>query len=113
MCGGLEWSGRTYCPAGITCYAKDQWYSQCLRSCPGGWACATNTNTQASTVAPVVSSNNAGSNSLTNYNNKFPYCQFRFGAEFKGGDKDYSHLDYISIWIGKLICKLHFILLID
>ncbi len=32
--------------------------------------------------------------------NKFPYCQARFGAEFKGGDKDYSHLDYISIWIG-------------
>jgi len=93
QCNGEGWSGRTYCPSGLTCFRKDKWYSQCLKSCPTGqgWECG---------QSGVTSSPSTTGSAVVSTGNKFPNCQFRFGAEFKGGDKDYSHLDYISIWIG-------------
>lgn len=47
-CGG-EWSqcggaGAAYtcCNAGLTCFKKDMWYSQCTKSCPDNtWECGT------------------------------------------------------------------------
>ncbi|KAF9485611.1 hypothetical protein BDN70DRAFT_902956 [Pholiota conissans] len=33
QCGGIGWTGPTYCPSGWACIYINQWYSQCL---PGG-----------------------------------------------------------------------------
>ena len=39
QCGGINFVGPTQCDTGLSCYVKDQKFSQCLATCPIGWPC--------------------------------------------------------------------------
>lgn len=102
--------------SGTTCFVKDQWYSQCLYSCPSGWQCggsvtttsAATTNAQTKTTTTTTAQPATGSTTTANSSatttqmtpGAFPNCRFRFGAAFSPNAYDYSKLDYITIWIG-------------
>ena len=38
QCAGDNW-GPVECKQGLKCHKKDQWYWQCLKSCPKDWEC--------------------------------------------------------------------------
>jgi hypothetical protein len=39
QCNGANWPAPKECRIGLKCQRKDQWYSQCLKSCPDSWEC--------------------------------------------------------------------------
>jgi hypothetical protein len=69
------------CSNGLQCYNRDSSYGQCLKSCPHDWQC-----TQLSSSLNSFSSN----------------CNFKFGQTWSNLNKDYSQMDYITIWASNL-----------
>ncbi|KAL9054337.1 MAG: hypothetical protein Q9162_004211 [Coniocarpon cinnabarinum] len=59
QCGGSGWTGGTTCPAGSTCQAQGQYYSQCLPGAAAGSSSAGSTTLATSTRAPTGSSSAA------------------------------------------------------
>ena len=47
---GKQFTGTTCCIIGYQCYKQDDYYSQCLTSCPSGWSCQ---QTQQSLTTPT------------------------------------------------------------
>ena len=39
QCNGAKWPSVKECRPGMKCQKKDEWYSQCLKSCPDAWEC--------------------------------------------------------------------------
>jgi len=103
-----ECTGGKSCDSGLKCYAQNQYYSQCLKTCPQDWQCssggATSSTTKPATTTrkPVAITTGTPSTSsgigkaLTND------CSFAFGAAFDGNSRDYSQVDYATIWIGTI-----------
>ena len=90
-------TGGKKCTPGVTCFAKDQYYAQCLRSCPSGWQCTTvgpAPSAPSGGQAPSAPSTSSSSRAVTND------CTFGFGSAFDGNNRDYSHYDFATIWIG-------------
>lgn len=100
-------TGGKKCDSGLNCYAQTQYYSQCLTACPEGWQCSTGggvsttaepatatTSKSVGTTTRGPSTSNGGA--LTND------CSFGFGAAFDGNSRDYSQVDYATIWIGTI-----------
>lgn len=40
QCNGENWSGLVKCKPGLKCMRQNQYYSQCLKTCPAGWECS-------------------------------------------------------------------------
>jgi hypothetical protein len=101
-----ECTGGRKCDSGLNCYAQTQYYSQCLKACPSGWQCssgggaASTTKPATTTGKPVATTTGkpgtSSGKALTND------CSFAFGAAFDGNSRDYSQVDYATIWIGTI-----------
>jgi hypothetical protein len=103
-----ECTGGKKCDSGLNCYAQTQYYSQCLKACPSGWQCssggatpttakpATTTGKPAATTTGKPATSGANGKSLTSD------CSFGFGMAFEGNSRDYSQVDYATIWIGTI-----------
>lgn len=39
QCGGIGFTGPTTCQTNTYCFKQNDWYFQCLYTCPSGWAC--------------------------------------------------------------------------
>lgn len=68
------------CSNGLQCYHRDSSYGQCLKTCPHDWQCS-----------KVSSFNSFSSN-----------CEFKFGQTWSNLNKDYSQMDYITVWASNL-----------
>lgn len=91
QCGGTGYTGPTTCASGLSCYAQDQYYSQCLASCPSGWACSNQvvTNVPSGSTTTVVSSS-TDAVTFIDFGGKIPF-EDQFDVFFKydaAGDRD-------------------------
>ncbi len=98
-----EWAdctGGKKCDSGLNCYAQHQYYSQCRKACPSGWQCENGGGGNPATAKPATT----GQPMTANGNAKALSADysFGFGASFDGNSRDYSHLDYATIWIGTI-----------
>jgi hypothetical protein len=101
-------TGGKKCDSGLNCYAQSQYYSQCLKTCPQDWQCSTGGGVSTTSKPPTTtgkpvgtttkgtSTSNGNGGALTND------CTFGFGAAFDGNSRDYSEVDYATIWIGTI-----------
>lgn len=90
QCGGMSYTGPTRCANGLNCFKQNEYYSQCLHSCPSNWACADHDSVPVA-VTPV--------GNLPTQSAGFQ-CKFKYGSWYNGNNFDYSVVDYIGIWIG-------------
>ena len=101
-------TGGKKCDSGLTCYSQTQYYSQCLKACPTGWQCstgggATSTNKPLTTSNKPVATTTGNSPAPTGNRKALTNdCSFGFGAAFDGNSRDYSQVDYATIWIGTI-----------
>ena len=99
-------SGAKQCDAGLKCFSQTQYYSQCLKTCPSGWQCSTGgvtaSTSKPSTTSKKPAGTTTGKPSISNGNRKALTndCSFGFGAAFDGNSRDYSQVDFGTIWIG-------------
>lgn len=54
------------------------------------------------TTSTTTTSTTTYSSSLFPSSKPFPDCLFRYGRNFRKDVFDYSHYDYISLWLGKI-----------
>ena len=95
-----ECTGGLKCDSGLNCYAQHQYYSQCLKACPSGWQCSSGGG--ASTTAKPVTTTGKPVPSTGNGNALTGDCSFAFGAAYDGNSRDYSQVDYGTIWVGTI-----------
>ena len=98
----MNYVGPTACTNGLKCFVQNQYYSQCLITCPSvGWLCSTTVYNVSSTLSPVtIQIVPPFSNSSTNYTIIFPYCNFSFGIAYSSNLFNYSVVDYVTVWLG-------------
>ena len=106
-------NGFPTCAYGLNCFKMNDFWSQCLKSCPSGWFCdfnfsptiSTSTNPSTTSISTTTIASTTTSISIStshkNTSGDFQNCRFRFGAAFQGPNYDYSSVDYISTWVGK------------
>lgn len=54
QCGGKNWSGTTNCVAGATCFAKEEYYHQCVPATSSAAAAAPASAAAAPASAPAA-----------------------------------------------------------
>lgn len=67
QCGGKNWSGTTNCVAGATCFAKEQYYHQCVPATSSPAAPAAASGSGPAAAAPSTPQAGGGGGSVKLY----------------------------------------------